>query len=247
MNVPVQELQGSWFLAPSDHERVRRAIEELESRTAAEVLPLVVYQSSRYPQGFWRGLVFFGGIGQLMGLTGALIWTSWLGALGSVSGVLAGGLLGIGLWLVISRIAPSSLLTFTRRGEKLAATRDAAMAAFYRYGLADTRDESGLLFYISVQERQVRILVDRGVATRVPRERWDALARRTQGYLETGKRATALIEAIECMSAILGDSLPRRPDDVNELPDLVVLRSPEEWHLHEDDIHPTSRHHHTAP
>lgn len=226
-----------WFLrGEQDQQRVRRAISELESRTSAEVLPLVVYQSSSYRFAYWRAVVAILVLTLLLSIVLVIVTPPAETLFNIVGRIILVLVVSNPILILLLHVFPTMRLTFTTQAERRDIVRDSAMACFYRFGLADTRDNSGVLLYISALEREVRILVDQGVAQKVSRNRWDALAERTQKLLNTGKGVYTVIEAIECMSAILGDSLPRRPDDENELPDLLVCRMPLEWNPSEEDL-----------
>jgi putative membrane protein len=53
-----------------------------------------------------------------------------------------------------------------------AAVQEAAIAHFFNHGLYRTRDKTGLLVLLSVFERRVWILADRGINAKVPQSEW---------------------------------------------------------------------------
>ncbi len=95
----------------------------------------------------------------------------------------------------------------------------AARATFVERGLHNTRDRSGVLVYISWLEREVILVADSCVERRLP-----AVARMNAEQALTAAMANggaAVARELEALAAALGSAMPRRADDVNELPDAI--------------------------
>lgn len=104
-----------------------------------------------------------------------------------------------------------------------AAVLAAARATFIELGVHRTRDRSGVLVFVALEEAQVRIVVDVGVETALG-SRLGALVRAIESVgHEDGLDAPAIDRLIAALSA-LGEAaapgLPRRSDDRNELGEL---------------------------
>ena len=119
-------------------------------------------------------------------------------------------------WL-LSRSSDSVRRLLTSRRERLANSRMAAAAAFVERGVANTRNETGLLVLFSRLERRIEIVADRGVLDVVPVLEWNQLME------AIGRDATLaeLSTVLQQLRSLLARCLPAGAEDVNELPDVV--------------------------
>jgi putative membrane protein len=104
------------------------------------------------------------------------------------------------------------------------AVRKSAAAMFYDAGIANTSAELGLLVYLSLLERRLELIADRGVLKAVPSLEWNQLLFELQ---ETGKNPEpqALETAMQRLGKLLAEHLPATGENPNELPDLVRFES----------------------
>ncbi|NWG12530.1 MAG: TPM domain-containing protein [Acidobacteria bacterium] len=109
--------------------------------------------------------------------------------------------------------------------EMRARARDAAFMEFYASGLYRTRDANGVLIYLSLFERQVVVLGDRGIHEKMGDRYWDEVRDLIIGGIRSGAACKGICEAIERCGRALAQYFPRKPDDVNELPDTVIDRT----------------------
>ena len=68
---------------------------------------------------------------------------------------------------------------------------------FYKEGLYKTRDETGVLFLISLLEKTVYILADKGIYEKVSQNKLDVFALEVTKGIKQEKGAEALCGAIE--------------------------------------------------
>jgi putative membrane protein len=108
------------------------------------------------------------------------------------------------------------LLTSEKFRRNLA--RSGAAAMFYEAGIANTHAEMGVLIYVSILERQLELIADRGVLKGVNALEWNqALSElRAAGRLP---QPESLQPAIEKLGALLAKHLPATGENANELPD----------------------------
>ena len=99
-----------------------------------------------------------------------------------------------------------------------AAVRTGAAAMFYEAGIANTNAEMGLLIYLSVLERRLELIADRGVLKGVNALEWN---QQMFELHEAGRKADALAlrEGLENLGALLSKHLPATGENPNELPD----------------------------
>jgi uncharacterized membrane protein len=87
----------------------------------------------------------------------------------------------------------------------------------------ETRLHGGVLIYLAVDDRQLAIIGDEGIHARVDPGYWEAVRDRMLERLRGGAARDAVLQAVEEVGAVLAREFPRRPDDVDELPDDVSL------------------------
>jgi putative membrane protein len=100
--------------------------------------------------------------------------------------------------------------------------QEAAVTAFYQNGLFRTRDETGVLLYISVFEHKVCVLADRGINGKVPKDAWNEVVDVIAAGIRERRQAEAICAAVESVGAMLATHFPVKADDTNELKNLIV-------------------------
>jgi uncharacterized membrane protein len=98
-----------------------------------------------------------------------------------------------------------------------------AVAVFERLGMHRTAERHGVLVYVSVEDHKLAVLGDRRIHERVGQVYWDRLVQGVIAHLRERRHRDGLVHAVTEVGAVLRRHFPRRPDDVNELPDRVSL------------------------
>ena len=100
--------------------------------------------------------------------------------------------------------------------------REAAHNQFSRKGLYRTREETGVLIYVSVFERRVWALGDRGINAVIPEGHWKGVIATIVQAIKDKRPAEGICQAVGEVSRILQEKFPIRPDDQNELQNLMA-------------------------
>lgn len=201
---PVERLLGK-----EGQEAVERRIREAEALTSGEIVVMVVEGSSRYRHAT---------------ISGALLAAMAL----AVPVAHFGG--GEGMWPFLGVFIPlfiafHELLVrvpalrrlFARKGEMEDAVGRASLAAFYEKGISGTEAHTGVLIYISLFERMVRVVADKGINAKVEPGAWEEVVGGIVGGIRRGEAAGALGEAVGRCGEMLSRHFPIREDDRNEL------------------------------
>jgi putative membrane protein len=108
---------------------------------------------------------------------------------------------------------------FSSKTYRLKAVRTAAAAMFYEAGIANTNAEMGVLIYLSLLERKLELIADRGVLRKVPSQEWNRELAELQhiGHLPEPK---SFMNAIREFGTLLGSHVPATDENPNELPDM---------------------------
>ncbi|WP_126443942.1 TPM domain-containing protein [Sulfuricystis multivorans] len=101
--------------------------------------------------------------------------------------------------------------------------RERALELFASLRVWDTIDDSGVLIYLQLVDRDVEILADRGIAAKVPPAAWQALCQDIEAAMREGRCREGLLSAIEAITALLAEHFPVRNGNPNERPDAPVL------------------------
>jgi len=200
----------------SDEEKqlIESAVQRAEKRTSGEIVPIVVDESYDYPRAEILGAGLFS-----------------LAAAASLSWAFFGESLWHFLWLFVLCYFPFKLLirnipALRRRlihpEEISAEVEEKALVSFLTQGLHHTRDETGILIFISLFERRVHVLADRGISNVVPVNTWDGIVQTITDGMHRGEICHALCAAIDICGQLLEEHFPVKSDDIDELPNLII-------------------------
>ena len=200
-------------LSSDQQAAIRAAVSKAESHTSGEIVPLLAAQSDDYREAAAQAAAL---IAAVLALALALIIHDT-----SVWFFLPTAFLLYFPSLAAVRRLPLLKLAFTPAAHVSEVVRRQAMRVFYEKGLHRTRDANGILIFISLLERKVWILGDCGINAVIPPEHWVARASALSSGIRQGHLTEALVGVITEVGDVLRQHFPSRPDDVNELPDLV--------------------------
>ena len=208
------------FLTKSEQNDIIAAVKNAEKFTAGEIVPMVVSASYHYPMADVVGAA-------ALALPASLIITPLVGGwlwVGTGSMWLFLGIFSV-LFIAFHEIVKHTLWLkrlFISQREIDEEIEEAAVTGFYREGLYRTRDETGVLIFISVFEHKVRILADRGINEKVEQGWWDEVVQVIVDGIKRERQAQGICEAVKKVGEILRVHFPARSDDTDELNNLIV-------------------------
>lgn len=208
------------FLSETEKEKILAAVKIAEGKSAGEIVPLVVSASYSYPMADVTGAAALAFLPAIL-LTPVVGGFFWLGSQNMWAFI--GLFIGF-FWIfheIVKRVAWLKRI-FISKKEIEQEVKEAAVTRFFEKGLYRTRDETGVLVYISVLERKVWVLADQGINARVPQSRWDSIVAGIVSGIKEGSSGAAICDAVLEAGDILGAHFPRKKDDINELPNLIV-------------------------
>jgi putative membrane protein len=100
--------------------------------------------------------------------------------------------------------------------------REVATIQFFLKGLFRTREENGVLIYLSVFEGKVWVIGDRGVDAAIPTGFWQGIVDQVVAGIREGRPAAAICAAVHRIRGVLEEKFPVAASDTNELPNLIV-------------------------
>jgi putative membrane protein len=216
-------------LTDAQRGRINEAVKAAELRTSAEIVPVLATASGRYDRaedivGLWCAAVAI-----------AVVWAVWPfaqpepGTWGGMPGwvqllaMLAAMVLAFIFGAVIgSRIAWLRRL-FTPRQQMLDEVQLAARQAFFDSRVHHTAGSTGVLIYVSLFEHLDVVLIDQQVLDKVGQSAIDDVCKKLTTKLHDGDVSQAYVDAIQSLGELLAGPLPRQANDVDELPNALVL------------------------
>ena len=191
-------------------ENIARAVRDVEKATDAEVVIVVRGRSGSYRHADY----LFGALLAFVGLLFVLFspfdfHTYWVPF--DVALLFAVGAFGSSKSDTIRRL-------LTTDGFRTKAARAGAAAMFYEAGIANTHAENGLLVYLSLLERKMEVIADRGILKTVPPLKWNHSIFELKEVAQKCEPED-LINALRNLGAVLAEHLPATGENPNELAD----------------------------
>jgi uncharacterized membrane protein len=96
-----------------------------------------------------------------------------------------------------------------------------AQAHFFKLGMDKTRERNGVLIFVAPCTQKFAVIGDVAVHKKCGDEFWRVLTEEMTAHFREGHFNRGLLHAIGKAGSLLAEHFPRRPDDVNELPNAV--------------------------
>lgn len=201
-----------------EKELIESAVKAAESGSSGEIVPVVVAASGDYSRVANR-LGFAG----FLVASAAAAWVHHRFPFLDLPYLFGLQLVGAAIGWGFGRLP--GVVRLLMGEKKLAAEVDeAAFAAFTRNGLHHTKEETGILIFVSLLEHRVEILGDRGIHAKVGEDFWKIEVQKMVLGLREGRAAEALASVIGDMGEKLREHFPRSAGDRNELSDELRSR-----------------------
>jgi putative membrane protein len=235
------KIKASEFFSPEEKENIANSIKKAESSTSGEIAVMVLDSSDSYIEAETFGAFILSGFFSLLF---ELIKSSVLGfEPGWESGNLIfqytffiGAAKNASIWtyipmvfilyfffkFILSKLPEIKILFIS--GKRIEETvRERAVMAFYEKELYKTKDETGILIFISLLEHRVWILGDRGINAKIAPDFWREIASDLSAGIKKKEYEKSACQAISKCGEELTRYFPVKKDDVNELTDEVIL------------------------
>lgn len=196
-----------------DRDAIAEAVRQAEAVTAGEIVVVIDHAAASYRS-----------VPVVMALTLALFVPWPLLAMTATSAPRI-----FLIQLICAVLLLGALLWYGRGGRfvpgfiKRRRAHDVALREFTARGLTRTRQRTGVLLYVALQERYAEILVDAGLDGKVDQAVWDGIVEATLTAARQDRLREGLIDAVRSVGAVLANHAPPSDDDVDELPNTVVI------------------------
>lgn len=192
-------------------EALTQCISEIEKTSDAELVLIIRARSGSYRQAdyLFGSVLAFAGLNFLLfaPVNFHVYWVAIDIAL----------LFALGAFLSSRSKTIRYLLTNEKHRKE--AVRTGAAAMFYEAGIANTEAEMGVLVYLSLLERRLELIADRGVLKGVPALDWNRILSELH---QAGKNPEpeTLLKGLRGLGDLLALHLPATGENPNELPDM---------------------------
>jgi len=216
--------KASQFFSEQERKLVEDAVTKAESKTSGEIVPVIATQSGRYDRsedlfGFFLALIIFGAVWcffqDALPLDGD--WEQGIHLVINLPVSLGILVAGYFLGIILASWFPVLRQPFIPNREMREEVEKAAAEAFQKFRLRRTRDATGVLIYISLYERMVRVMGDDAISQKLDQNNWNDVCQTVlKGFTEK-RVAEGLQEAILKCGNLLEKHFPIQPGDVDEL------------------------------
>jgi putative membrane protein len=208
------------FLTDEEADAIDVRIGKLEARTGVQIVTAVVGKSDTYVELPWKAFAFGAALGGLAVVLADLARPQWVTANTLLVGVTT--ILGTALALALLAVfAPAFARLFLHAERRDLEVRQYAHSVFLTHELFSTRARHGVLILMSLFERRIEVLPDKGFQGRVGPADWDVVVATMTPMVGGGSPFPALEAGLAAVEALLvakgfqpgdgRDELPNRP------------------------------------
>ena len=220
------------FLSEGDHDRVSAAVTAAEADTDGEIVTIVARHSDAYHDvaAHWATALALGMLAALSVWPVSALWLyeTVAGDWAEVPGpralftiALVAATLAFLLGYLALRWRPLRL-ALTPPATKARRVRRRAVVLFRTAAEARTRGKTGVLLYLSIDERRAELIADAAIHAKVPQDVWGAAMAALIVATKDGRPGDGMADAVAQVGTVLAQHFPRSADDTNELPDRLI-------------------------
>jgi putative membrane protein len=205
----------------SDHDRSRldKLIAEAEKRMNTQIVLAVIKRSDSYAELPWKAFALGASVAGLLILILGHPFNDWyprVNALVAVAVTLAGGAVFAFLTLLVPGFAKRFLSAHRAEVE----VQQYAESLFLSRELFATSGRTGILLLVSLFERRIIVLPDKGLNNQLSKDAMDSVISAMTPFLKRREISQSFETGLEQLSSILKTVVPGAGE--NELPDEII-------------------------
>jgi putative membrane protein len=225
------------LLNSEDHRRIEEAVAAAEMLTRGEIVCVVTDEAAHYAEVPLAWATAGAMLLPLLALAGAGVtghfdyglggWEA--GHLGAAHAAIFAtlgtyALFQISLFVLLFVVfsIPPIRRRLTPASHKRFHVRARAMEQFLARDLDKTREQTGVLIFVSLQDRRAEVLAGSGISDKLELSAWHEVIADLVFGIKTGKPGDGFVAAIERCGRLLAEHFPAGPINPNELPDALV-------------------------
>jgi putative membrane protein len=205
-------------MTPEEHARVAEAVKRAEANTSGEIFCVLARASDSYffPSAFFVTLAVL-----VVGLIVALLLDYWWFAV-ALPEFAALELLGVLAALFVLWLFPGLRVHYVPHSLRRRRAHDNAVRQFLAHNIHLTDERTGVLLFLSMEERYAEVIADSGIDEHVGQKDWDRIVGLLVSHASRDRLAEGFCEAVAEVGTLLARHFPPRSNDRNELDDHLV-------------------------
>lgn len=212
-----------------EKDQIYKAVKAAEEKTLGEISTAVIKESSDYILFEFIFMIAFGVIAaillQIFGPQWQSFWQSRSWSLepyhlSSIS-IAAIFLVMGGAYLVANTPFIDRLIVPKKVMARLVYQK--AIFHFFNAGLTNTTERTAILIFISLNERRVELIADKGISDKIESEVWQSIVNNLVDKITKGEISPGLTEAIGECGKILKKEFPQTGKGKDQLPNSVQI------------------------
>lgn len=217
------------FLSQEEIESISHAVQEAESKTSGEIVPVIVKRSSSV--GHLPILIttllllgfFVSGCFEVLDHEFKLHFSNILGISGAYISLLPIFIIFYLISLKLSELQVVQRVLISDM-DKAAQVHKRALLEFYLNHVTKTEYKTGIIIFISLMERQTVVMGDEAISKKLPAETWQKIVDKIISAIKENKTAEGLKSAISNCGEILSQNFPDKVKNPNELENHLVIK-----------------------
>ncbi len=204
------------MISTKDRAIIRELIKNAETKSDSEMVPMIVFRSDNYPAAHFRAAIivsFLFSLGLYFSPLSIInpIYFLWI----QIPGLLLG--------YYLANIPFITRMMITKQEIEYEVTQR-AIEAFFEHNLHTTEQHNGVLIFISILEKKIKIITDTAVKQKIDQKIWDEIIFDFTEKVNKGEFVEALKNTISATSDILENYFPASgKQKKNELRDDIII------------------------
>jgi uncharacterized membrane protein len=108
--------------------------------------------------------------------------------------------------------------------EKKKTPREIALKHFLNLGMHKTKQRTGVLIFILLNDRKFEIIADEGINGKINEQVWDEIENSVRQEFKEGNFLNGVMHCVNLIGAKLNEHFPKEADDTDELPNDVIVK-----------------------
>ena len=205
------------IISNKDKLLINKLIEESEKRTQSEIVPMITHHSDLYPAAHFRAAIIMSFIFSLILYFSPMniinpIYFLWIQIPG----------LFLGYYLAHFSFFKKILISEEEKNNEV---NQKAFEAFFHHNLHVTKYHTGVLIFISVMEKKIKIITDVGISKKVDQKIWDEIVFQFTQKIKKESFVVGLTDCIGAVTNVLENYFPTvNGEKDNELKNDLIIK-----------------------
>lgn len=200
-------------LTDAEREDVKKAIQQAESQTSGEIVPMLVRRSSTVGHVPMLVMSLLAIVALTIDSFYPLAWWAW----------------GITVLAILALTRLLSTLDTTQRlltadADEISQVHQRAELEFFENKVGHTRGNTGVLLFVSQMEHRAVVLADEAISSKLPPETWEGVLTLLLNGIKQGSAADGFKDAIRECGRLLSTHFPRQSQPMNEIDNTFLIK-----------------------